>query len=68
MNNKINGRTPEEIKKGLWCCGSDDEGAHCCSCPYNRGADDSRCISELCVDAHALVNQLKPDRRRKHAD
>lgn len=61
-------KTPDEIKKGLWCCSSDDKGAHCGNCPYNRDTDDSGCIVELCADALALVNQPTPDRRRKHAD
>ena len=55
-------KTPDEIKKGLWCCSSEDESADCGSCPYNRGIDCSGRISELCADALALFQQLERER------
>ena len=60
MTDKINSRTPEEIKKGLWCCGNGDVSAHCGNCPYNRGTGDHGCIKELNADALALIQQLEP--------
>ena len=54
MSIKINGRTPEEIKKGLECCaeyGNCSEG-----CPYNPIKD---CGHDLYSDALAYIQQLE---------
>lgn len=55
MDNKINGRTPEEIKKGLrqcgentWCDGPD--------CPYYEIPE---CHTYIAKDALALIQQLE---------
>lgn len=45
-------RTPQEIKKGLQCCSSEET---CVNCPY-RGTPS--CIGELTKDASALVELL----------
>lgn len=57
MTTTINGRTPEEIKKGLECCaeyGNCSEG-----CPYNLIKD---CGHDLYSDALALIQQLERER------
>ena len=56
MNNTINGRTPEEIKKGLECCSVHDK---CDKCPY----DGMPCNDlELERDALAYIQQLERER------
>lgn len=62
MNNTINGRTPEEIKRGLECCKPvwvDNHWKTCdTKCPY---IDDvgGFCRAQLMADALALVQQLE---------
>lgn len=51
--NKINGRTLEEIKKGLECCINPDIRA-CRECPY----DNVGCITKN-ADTLALIQQLE---------
>ena len=54
MDNTINGRTPEEIKKGLECCNM-----HQCpllECPY---FNDELCGESLNTDALALIQHLE---------
>ena len=63
MTDKINGRTPEEIKKGLECCTDIcDEG--CKGCVYNRPYNrrDKLCLVQLKVDALALNWQIEHER------
>ena len=56
MKDKINGRTPEEIKKGLECCSSN---GFCHKCPY----DGMPCNNlELEADALAYIQQLERER------
>lgn len=55
-------RTPEDIKKGLWCCGNGDVSAHCGNCPYNLGTGDYGCITEHNADSLALIHQLERER------
>ena len=59
MTDTINGRTPEEIKKGLECCGT--SAARCDACPY-----DGECHlpfgSDPESDALAYIQQLERER------
>ena len=60
MNNKINGKTPEEIKKGLECCASEyTPETYCDGCPYGRMGI---CGNSMLVDALALIQQLERER------
>lgn len=60
MTEKINGRTPEEIKKGLECCMFDDEGMrNCDECPY---INDGCIYDKLNKDALAYIQQLERER------
>lgn len=67
MDNTINGRTPEEIKRGLKCCKPvwvDNHWKTCdTKCPY---IDDvgGFCRAQLMADAHALalIQQLERER------
>lgn len=56
MTTTINGRTPDEIKKGLKACGSDECHGHHADCPY---ADDFFCTMHVCGDARAYIQQLE---------
>lgn len=47
-------RTPEEIRKGLECCG---ESGECKTCPY-RGASEL-CVGVLAEDALGYILQLE---------
>ncbi len=47
-------KTPEEIKKGLECCGADEP---CGDCPYNPEVD--LCIGMIARDARAYIQQLE---------
>ena len=49
-------KTPEEIKKGLEACGSDECHGHHAYCPY---ADDFFCTTHICGDARAYIQQLE---------
>ena len=52
MADKINGRTPEEIKKGLETCAA---AQGCRNCPYSG----TRCVVEVSNDALAYIRQLE---------
>jgi len=58
MDNTINGRTPEEIKKGLELCigNSDLSEDYCEKCPY---IPDASCRDTLEIDALAYIQQLE---------
>ena len=56
MNNTINGRTPDEIKKGLEYCASGN--APCESCPFVTGTG-AKCIRHMSECAIAYVQQLE---------
>ncbi len=47
-------KTPEEIKKGLECCGADKP---CGECPYRPEVD--LCIGMIARDALACIQQLE---------
>ena len=49
-------KTPEEIKKGLECCGTGDLGNHN-ECPY--GITNQKCMQTMLHDALALIQQLE---------
>lgn len=54
---KINGRTPDEIKKGLECCYNPAMVHDTCSaCPYNEDEDGCR---DIFADALAYTRQLE---------
>lgn len=52
-------KTPEEIKKGLEACGSDECHGHHADCPY---ADDFFCTTHICGDARVYIQQLERER------
>lgn len=54
METKINGRTPDEIKKGLECCPVCSK-----SCAYYSGVD---CYADLHYDALDYIQQLERER------
>ena len=56
MTTTINGRTPDEIKKGLECCAFTD--APCTSCPFRTGTD-AECIIHMSECALAYIQQLE---------
>ena len=62
-SDKINGRTPEEIKKGLECC---DVKHSCFECPYR--SDDMNCCEQLAIDTLALIQQLIRERDEARND
>ena len=49
-------KTPDEIKKGLEACGSDECHGHHTDCPYE---DDFFCTMHICGDARAYIQQLE---------
>lgn len=54
-------KTPEEIKKGLVCCTTDDDGfADCNSCPYYL--TNNPCYYAMNADALAYIQQLERER------
>ena len=62
MTTKINGRTPEEIKKGLECCNTFNA---CSSCPYEHIVDTEHgwgCVVIRNADTLALIQQLERER------
>lgn len=70
MTDKINGRTHEEIKRGLEICKGQ---AECVQCPYfHSHATDENCVEILFDDALALTKQLEselePLRKAKEDD
>lgn len=56
MTDTINGRTPEEIKRGLECCIAHTS---CNMCPY---LGTNNCMSVNTVDAISYINQLERER------
>jgi hypothetical protein len=61
MTTTINGRTPEEIKKGLECC----TGSPVCSeCPYFHDVD----CNSVERDAFAYIQQLERERDEARND
>lgn len=54
--NKINGRTPEEIKRGLEYC---IRGGNCGACSYDIGC--AACIVYLEADALVYIQQLEAE-------
>lgn len=60
--NKINGRTPEEIKKGLGHCSEDG----CKGCNYDDDCNMADGFSVLAFDALALIQQLERERDAAH--
>ena len=63
MADKINGKTPKEIKKGLECCA--DEGYRCTECPYEVCSDDWNAVDR---DALAYIQRLERERDALLAD
>lgn len=62
MTNKINGRTPEEIKRGLEVCGKQ---AECNLCGYFHSHPvNENCVELLLADNLALIQQLEEDKKR----
>lgn len=59
MTDTINGRTPEEIKRGLECCVVK---LSCEDCPYRVG--NPSCLGEMRKDLLALINQLQEDKKQ----
>lgn len=59
MADTINGRTPEEIKKGLECCSKLK--TNCSECPY-RPQNDGGCMNEMVPAALAYIQQLERER------
>jgi hypothetical protein len=53
---KINGRTPEEIKRGLECCNTI---YGCKQCPYDVGDEDLSCCVKRNADILAYIQQLE---------
>lgn len=49
-------KTPEEIKKGLEACGSDECHGQHTDCPYEG---DLFCFIHVCGDARAYIQQLE---------
>jgi hypothetical protein len=56
---KENKLTPEEIKKGLECCGS-PEGDSCFYCPFS-GSPLEYCTTKLHTEAVALINRQQAE-------
>jgi hypothetical protein len=71
MTDKINGRTPEEIKKGLECCKPvwvDNHWKTCdTKCPYIEDVGGF-CREQLMVEALALIQQLERERDEARND
>ena len=58
MNNTINGRTPEEIKKGIYCCYINLDERECGECPYIID-DVIDCDCTPGKDAYDYIRQLE---------
>ena len=59
MDNTINGRTPDEIKKGLECCNAFNA---CPRCPYEKTVDTEHgwgCVVIRNADTLAYIHQLE---------
>lgn len=63
MSDKINGRTPEEIKRGLECC---DVKHSCFECPYRSYG--RKCPEYLAIDVLDLIQQLERERDEARND
>lgn len=50
-------KKPEEIKKGLECCATDECHGEHSECPYNTGT--VFCIQHTCADALTYIQQLE---------
>lgn len=62
MDNTINGRTPEEIKRGLECCNAFNA---CLRCPYEKIVDTEHgwgCVVIRNADTLAYIQQLERER------
>ena len=59
MKDKINGRTPEEIKNGLDCC--INWGTGCTECPYDNLPPDE-CVAVMKSDNLEYIQQLERER------
>ena len=59
MSATINGKTPEEIKKGLECCINWETG--CIECPYDNLPHDE-CVAVMKSDNIAYIQQLERER------
>jgi hypothetical protein len=57
-------RTPDEINKGLECCGTGAFGNHK-DCPYDIA--EPKCMQNLLADALALIQQLQAENTEKDA-
>ena len=58
MPDKINGRTPEEIKNALECCNNMADG--CSKCPYDTDTEDGwSCVVERNANALAYIQWLE---------
>jgi hypothetical protein len=57
-------KTPDEIKKGLYACGTDECHGQHTDCPYNDGHTEP-CIMYLCADALTYIEQLEAEREGK---
>lgn len=63
MTTTINGRTPDEIKKGLECCIANNGRAVCGKCPYSRdGGPYLGCMYINSKDTLAYIQQLERER------
>ena len=58
-------KTPDEIKKSLEACGSDECHGHHAGCPYE---DDLFCTMHICGDALAYIQQLERERDEARND
>lgn len=58
MNNTINGRTPDEIKKALRIC-SGKLLDYCDACIYCNWSSDCACNSRMCADALDYIQELE---------
>ena len=68
MTDKINGRTPEEIKRGVECCNAFNA---CPSCPYEHIVDTEHgwgCVVIRNADTLALIQQLERERDEARSD
>lgn len=64
IDNTINGRTPEEIKKGLLHCSEDG----CKGCNYEDDCNMADGFSVLAFDALAYIQQLERERDEARND
>ena len=54
-------KTPDEIKKGLFCCWEDG----CATCPYDDDCTMGENFMDVAKDAHAYIQQLESDNENK---